>query len=87
MYSLKRTGAPKAFSAKNASEEPNWVKHTHGCESQDSQLWIPADRDDVVVANDVLLEAHKEDVAIANGRKWDGAPVDGANVDVKEKLG
>ena len=47
---------------------------------------LEAHRDDVVVANDVLLKAHKEDVAIANGRKWDGAPVDGANVDVKEKL-
>ena len=44
-------------------------------------------RDDVVVANDVLLEAHKEDVAITNGREWDGVPLDGATVDVKEKLG
>ena len=48
---------------------------------------LEAHRDDVVVANDVLLEAQKEDVAIANGRKWDGVPLDGANVVVKEKLG
>ena len=56
-------------------------------EGNTEHVLLEAHRDDVVVANDVLLEAHKEDVAIANGRKWDGAPLDGANVVVKEKLG
>ena len=40
-------------------------------EGNAKNVLLEAHRNGVVVANDVLLGAHKEDVVIANGRNWE----------------
>ena len=46
-------------------------------------MWADPMKDDN--AKNVPLKAHKEDVAVANGRKWRGAPTGGGGIDVEEK--
>ena len=38
-------------------------------------------------ADNVLLEAHRDDVAVANGRNRHGVPVEGGGVDVEGEAG
>ena len=38
-------------------------------------------------ADDVILEAHRDDVAVANGRNRHGAPTEGGGVDVEGEAG
>ena len=38
-------------------------------------------------ASNVLLEAHRDDVAVADGRNRHGAPVEGGGVDIEGEAG
>ena len=52
----------------------HWIVQPHGCESQDSQFWIPADHRKVVIEAPEMIspwqtdmsEVHRDDVVVAS---------------------